>query len=173
MTVLAANFLRPHKVHQRATNAAPANAGEKFYTGGYVLREAATGVVTKVVAAGNVPLGVTVEPLTSDDPLRDADAHLDNTNGLDGTFTDANFVRCVRYDQVGEYAFAVSAGTPKTETEAFLVDDNTVAVADPGHGIVAGVFTRPCDPSQVSGGWFVRIDDAALLTRLLAAEAAT
>lgn len=173
MAPLTSNFLRPHKVHQRRTNSIPANAGEKFYTGGYVLREAATGLATKVVAAGNVPLGVIPEPLQSDDPLRDIDAHLDNTNGLDGSNANATFVRCVRYDQTGEYAFAVSAGAPVVDGVAYLVDDNTVRTTDPGHGVAAGRFTRPCAPHQVAGGWFVKIDDAALLTRLLALEAAT
>jgi hypothetical protein len=172
MTALAANYIRPHKVHHQKTNLAPANAGEKFYTGCYVLREAATGLATKVVAAGNIPLGVIPPPLFSDDPIRDTDAHLDNTNGADGVIDGSGtYVRCVLYDTVDEYGFAVGAGTPKVGDPAYLADDNTVQTTDPGAGVVAGQFTRPCE--QISGGWFVDITNAALLTRILALEAAT
>lgn len=173
MAQLTANLIRDHKVHQRRTNVAPANAGEKFFTGGYVLREAATAFATKVVAAGNIPGGVLVEPLTSDDPERDKDCHLDNTNGANGVVNAAedDYQRAVRYDQCGEYIFAISGDAPVVDQVVYLVDDNTVSVVDPGHGVVAGVAKRP--GKQISGGWFVEIDNAALLTRLLALEAAT
>jgi hypothetical protein len=175
MGALTANYDRPHMVHHQKTIFSPANAGEKFFTGGYVLREAATGVVTKVVAAGNIPLGVIPHaPLSSDDPLRDVDAHLDNTNGADGAIDgNGSYVRCVLYDTVDNWGFALAAGsaTPKVGETAYLVNDNEVSTVDPGAGVAAGTFSRPCE--QISGGWFVNITHAALLTRLLALEAAT
>jgi len=154
MTVLAKNIVRKHKAHQRRLNVIGANAGEAFFTGAYVLREAAADLGTNVVGAGLVPLGVLVEPLFPDDPDQLAH-HLDNTNGSDGVVTGGQdeAERALRYDQAGEYAFAVSGATPKTEDPAYLVDNNTVSAADPGHGIVAGVFTRPAG----GGEWYVDI----------------
>ncbi len=150
------NLVRDHKVHQRNLNMIGANAGEVFYNGAYVWREAATDLATQAApAAGMVPLGVIVEPMFPDDP-ESTTAHLDNTNGADGVVRgDATgSERAIRYDQCGEYAYDVDGATPKTEDPAYLVDNDTVSAADPGHGIVAGVFTRP---APKAGQWFIDI----------------
>lgn len=167
MTVLAANVSggRQNKAHQRALNSAPANAGSVFYVGAYLCREAATGVVVPGAdTAGLVPLGVVVEPMNNDDPNNNLTAHLDNTNGADGTITAANHLdvhtRTVRYDQVGEYSFAVESGTPKVGAVAYLFDDNTVDTAATTNGIIAGHFTRPAP----NGGWFVDISKRGILS---------
>jgi hypothetical protein len=167
MTVLAANVSggRQNKAHQRALNVAPANAGSVFYVGAYLCREAATGVVIPGAdTAGLVPLGVVVEPMNNDDPDFNLTAHLDNTAGADGTITVAGnldtMVRVVRYDQQGEYAFAVESGTPKVGDIAYLFDDNTVDTAATTNGIIAGHFTRPAP----NGGWFVDISKRGILS---------
>lgn len=145
----------PHKVHQRNLNIVGANAGEKFFVGGYLLREAATLLGTKVVAAGNVPLGVLVETMFPDDPDKTLGCHLDNTLGTDGVVAtlDDGCLRTLRFDQTGEYAFEVEAGTPKAGEPAYLVDDGTVTATASATGIIAGNFTRPAP----EGGWFVDI----------------
>lgn len=160
MTVLAANVSggRQNKAHQREINVAPANAGSVFYVGAYLCREAATGVVIPGAdTAGLVPLGVVVEAMFPDDPDTSLNAHLDNTDGADGTITVSNgldvHARVVRYDQVGEYSFAVESGTPKVGGNAYLFDDNTVDTVANTAGIIAGWFTRPAP----NGGWFVDI----------------
>lgn len=161
MTALAKNKSREHKVHERQMNIVGANAGETFYTGGYLLREAATGLGTKVVAAGNVPLGVITEQMFPDDPDKALTHALDNSAGLDGVVSpvDDGCLRCLRYDQRGEYAFAVASGTPKVGAPAYLVDDNTVDTAASATGISAGTFTRPA----AGGGWFIDIAKRGVL----------
>lgn len=161
MTQLAKNKSREHKVHERQLNIVGANAGETFYVGGYLLREAATGLGTKVLAAGNVPLGVITEQMFPDDPDKALNCALDNSAGNDGVVSplDDGCLRCLRYDQRGEYAFAVSAGTPKVGAPAFLVDDNTVTAVASATGIVAGTFTRPA----AGGGWFIDIAKRGVL----------
>src|SRR5262245_16106613 len=127
MTALAKNIIRATKAHERRLNVVPANAGEKFYNGAYILREAAAAVGTNTLAAGNIPLGVLVEPLLPSDPDKAQNHHLDNTDGDDGTFNaDGTGDRLLRYDTEGEYSFAVSTGTPKVGDPAYLVDNNTV-----------------------------------------------
>lgn len=166
MTVLAKNLLRQHKAHQREINIAPVNAGSVVYVGAYLCREAATGVVVPGAdTAGLVPLGVVVENMFPDDAQgASLSAALDNTSGSDGAITVSGgldeAVRCVRYDQVGEYAFAVQSGTPKVGDVAYLYDDNTVDTAATTNGIIAGHFTRPAP----SGGWFVDISKRGLLS---------
>jgi hypothetical protein len=160
MTALAANVSggRQNKSHQREINVVPANAGDVFYVGAYLCREAATGVVIPGAdTAGVVPLGVVVEHMFPDDPDANLSAHLDNTSGADGTITASNgldvHARVVRYDQAGEWAFAVASGTPKVGDNAYLVDDNTVQPGATTNRIIAGWFTRPAP----NGGWFVDI----------------
>jgi len=164
MTQLARNYGRPHKVHDRAINIAPINAGEKLYVGGYLLREAATGLATKVVAEGNVPLGVIVEQLFPDDPDKSMDEAYDNTTGSDGVLTNTlgNEVaeRCVRYDRKGEYLFLVEGGTPKVEGLAYLVDDNTTSPVETAEGVIAGHYTRP---GPLASTWYVDIEQRSTL----------
>lgn len=153
---LIKNIVREHKVHERAINVIGANAGEVYFTGAYILREAATALATVAApGAGMIPLGVVVEPLFPADPA-DTSAHLDNSAAADGVVRGdtQGSERVVRYDQRGEYAFTVDSGMPKPEDPAYLVDDDTVDTADPGHGIVAGVFTRP---APRAGQWFIDI----------------
>lgn len=166
MTVLAANVSggRQNKAHQRAINVAPVNAGSVIYVGAYLCREAATGVVVPGAdTAGLVPLGVVVETMFPDDEATTLTAALDNTDGADGTITVSNgldvMARVVRYDQQGEYAFAVESGTPKVGDVAYLFDDNTVDTAATTNGIIAGHFTRPAP----NGGWFVDISKRGIL----------
>lgn len=161
MTALAKNKSREHKAHERQMNVVGANAGETFYVGGYLLREAATGLGTLVIAAGNVPLGIIAEPMFPDDPDKTINYALDNSVGGDGVVAtlDDGCLRCLRYDQRGEYAFAVEAGTPKVGAPAFLVDDNTVTATASATGIIAGVFTRPAP----GGGWFIDIAKRGVL----------
>jgi len=152
---LSANKIRKHKLHERAINTAPVNAGSKIYVGAYLCREAATGVVIPGAdTAGLVPLGVVVEPLFPDDPDLAIDAAYDNTNGADGAVAATSAVRSVNYDQVGEYLFALDSGsgTPKVGDLAHLADDDEVSTTST-HGVIAGVFTRPGPNS----GWFVDI----------------
>ena len=172
MTALAANKLRSNKAHERCLNSAPVNAGSKIFVGAYLCREAGTGVVIPGAdAAGLIPLGVVVEQEFPDDPDVARTAALDNTDGADGSISGTTFTRCVRYDQVGEYAFVVSGGTPKVGQVAYLVDDATVSPAITTHGIVAGVFTRP---DQGGLGWLVDISfrGHAAVGRVSAAVAA-
>lgn len=151
---LSKNKIREHKVHTRAINEAPVNAGSTIYVGGFICREAATGVIIPGAdVAGLVPLGVAVEPMFPDDPDKALSAAYNNATGADGTVTGSGSERAVRYDQVGEYAFAVDSGTPKVGDPAYLIDDDTVDTAVNTSGIVAGVFTRPAP----GGGWFVDI----------------
>lgn len=152
---LSANKIRKHKLHERAINTAPVNAGSKIYVGAYLCREAASGVVIPGAdAAGLVPLGVVVEPLFPDDPDLAISAAYDNTNGADGAVTGSSAVRSVNYDQRGEYLFALDSGsdTPKVGGLAFLADDDEVSTTST-HGVIAGVFTRPGE----GGGWYVDI----------------
>ncbi len=152
---LSANKIRKHKLHERAINTAPVNAGSKIYVGAYLCREAASGVVIPGAdAAGLVPLGVVVEPLFPDDPDMAISAAYDNTSGDDGAVTATSAVRSVNYDQRGEYLFALDAGsdTPKVGGLAFLADDDEVSTTST-HGVIAGVFTRPGE----NGGWYVDI----------------
>ncbi|HNU81939.1 MAG TPA: hypothetical protein PKO05_00720 [Thermoanaerobaculia bacterium] len=152
---LTANKIRKHKLHERAINVAPVNAGSKIYVGAYICREAATGVVIPGTdAASLVPLGVVVEPLFPSDPDLAIDAAFDNTSGADGTVTATATARAVNYDQAGEYEFTLDGGsdTPKIGQIAYLVDDDTVSTTST-HLVIAGVFTRP----GPSGGWFVDI----------------
>lgn len=151
---LSANKIRKNKLHERAINTAPVNAGSKIYVGAYLCREAASGVVIPGAdAAGLVPLGVVVEPLFPDDPDLAISAAYDNTNGADGAVTGSSAVRSVNYDQRGEYLFALDSGsdTPKVGGLAFLADDDEVSTTST-HGVIAGVFTRPGP-----GGWFVDV----------------
>lgn len=154
MAALTKNKVRAHKLHERALNVAPANAGDVFYVGAYIVREAATGLATPGGdIASVVPLGVIVEDLFPSDPDAAETAHLDNTNGADGVITaDDDMERVVRYDQVGEYDFAVINGTPKVGDPAYLSDDNTVSVTSLTNSIIAGHFTRPG-----KDGWFIDI----------------
>lgn len=153
---LSKNKSREHKLRSRKTNVGGVNATEKIYVGGYLLREAASGVVTKAVAAGNVPLGVVVESMFPDDPDKALTAAYDNTSGADGVVAslDDGCVRTVRYTSDGEYAFAVASGTPKVGDPAYLVDDDNVTTVASVTGIIAGEFTRPAP----GGGWFVDIE---------------
>lgn len=158
---LSANKIRKHKLHERAINTAPVNAGSKIYVGAYLCREAATGVVIPGAdAAGLVPLGVVVEPLFPDDPDLAIDAAYDNTNGADGAVTGATAVRAVNYDQVGEYAFSLyeGSGTPVVGQLAFLMDDDSVSTTSE-NGVIAGVFTRLAPGS----GWFVDISKRGVI----------
>jgi hypothetical protein len=160
---LAKNKQREHKLHERALNIAPANAGDVFFVGAYLVREAATVLATPGVdAAGVVPLGVVVEAMFPDDPDFSRTAHLDNTAGADGIVEGGpeRVERAVRYDQIGEYAFPLDPASdpPKVGSPAYLVDDDTVAaqagVGEPSvNGIIAGHFTRPAP----HGGWFIDI----------------
>jgi hypothetical protein len=156
MAALTRNKSRATKAHERRLNMVPANAGEKFYNGAYILREAASAVGTNAVAAGNVPLGVLVEPLLPSDPDKAQNHHLDNTDGADGVFyADGTGDRLLRYDTVGDYPFAVTGGTPKAGDPAYLVDNATVTPAVTATGIKAGVFSRPSPTG--TGEWFVDI----------------
>ncbi|HVF61668.1 MAG TPA: hypothetical protein VNJ70_17820 [Thermoanaerobaculia bacterium] len=158
MPPLAKSIVRQHKVHERKLNVAPADAGKVFWVGAYLVREAATGLaIPGVDAAGVKPLGVVVE--NEFDSLTGL-AHLDNTLGADGVLTGRTSERVVKYDQTGEFAYAVTgAATPKVQDPAYLVDDNTVTAVAPGvgqpsvNGIIAGHFTRPAP----AGGWFIDI----------------
>ena len=152
---LSANKIRKHKLHERAINTAPVNAGSKIYVGAYLCREAASGVVIPGAdAAGLVPLGVVVEPLFPDDPDMAISAAYDNTSGDDGAVTATSAVRSVNYDQRGEYEFKLHSGsaTPKIGQLAYLKDDDEVSTTSTHH-VIAGIFTRP----GPSGGWFVDI----------------
>lgn len=158
MPPLTKSLVRQHKVHERHLNVAPADAGKVFWVGAYLVREAATGLaIPGVDAAGVIPLGVVVE--NEMDSLTGA-AHLDNTLGADGALTGSTSERVVKYDQVGEHAFAVTGvAVPKVGDPSYLVDDNTVTAVAPGagqpsvNGIIAGHFTRPAPV----GGWFIDI----------------
>ncbi len=151
---LSKNKQRTHKLHQRQLNIVPASAGGEFFSGAYVCSDAAGLAVRGADTAGLVPLGVLVEPLLQDDPDQTSH-HLDNRTGSNGVLTGAPEVieRVVRYDQAGEYAFAVSAGTALAGQRAFLVDDDTVSASATANSLVAGHFTRPAP----NGGWFIDI----------------
>jgi hypothetical protein len=158
MAAMTKNVSRQHKAHQREINIAPVNAGSVIYVGAYLCREAATGVVVPGAdTAGLVPLGVVVEQMFPDDADANLTSALDNTSGSDGSITVSfgldEAVRCVRYDQAGEYAYAIETGTPKVGDNAYVVDDNTVQPGVTTNRIIAGWFTRPAP----SGGWFVDI----------------
>lgn len=157
MTALAKNLSggRQQKAHQRSINIAPVNAGSVVYTGAYLCREGATAVVIPGAdTAGLIPLGVVVEVMFPDDPQGTSlSAALDNTLGADGSIVADVATRCVRYDQEGEYSFAVASGTPKVGGNAYLVDDNTTQPGITTNGIIAGWYTRPAP----DGGWFVDI----------------
>jgi hypothetical protein len=166
MTALAKNYARPHKLHERAVNLAPVNAGSKIYVGAYLCREGASGVVVPGAdTAGLVPLGVVVESMFPDDPDLARVAAYDNTNGADGTVDGDEGQRAVRYDDAGQYAFVVSAGTPVVDAVAYLVDDNTVSANATTNSIVAGIFKRPA-PNGPSGAvfWYVDIARRGLLS---------
>lgn len=163
MTALAKNVMRPHKVHPRNINIAPADAGKVFYVGAYICREAATAVAIPATdTAGLVALGVVVESMFPTDPDKAISAALDNTLGADGSIdADGEGTRVVRYDQTGEYAFAITGTTPKVGQKAYLHDDNTVGITSTNL-VCAGVFTRP----GPNGTWFVDIGqkNAAVIT---------
>lgn len=154
MAPLTANVMRSHKVHPRDINIAPVNAGSKIFVGAYICREAATDVVIPAAdTAGLIPLGVAVESMFPSDPDKAVSAAFDNTTGADGVVdATGEGARCVRYDQSGEYLFAISGATPKVGAPALIVDDNTVSVATT-NSIKAGTFTRP----GPDGKWFVDI----------------
>lgn len=156
---LIKNKLRQHKVHDRHMNIAPGKGGAVIYAGAYVVREAATDfVIPGADLAGVVPLGVVGERMFSDDPDRDLLAHLDNTGLPDGVVTAIGSERAVRYDQAGEWLFAVAgAAVPRVGDPAYLVDDDTVSAENGAglaavNGVIAGHFTRPGP-----GGWFIDI----------------
>ena len=154
MTALAKNVMRPHKVHDRNINIVPADAGKVFYVGAFICREAGTGVAIPATdTAGLVPLGVVVESMFPTDNDKALTAALDNSTGADGSIdADGEGTRCVRYDQCGEYAFAITGSTPKVGQNAYLHDDNLVGVTS-SNLVKAGVFTRP----GPNGTWFVDI----------------
>ena len=158
MTALAKNVMRPHKVHDRNINIVPADAGKVFYVGAFICREAGTGVAIPATdTAGLVPLGVVVESMFPTDNDKALTAALDNSTGADGSIdADGEGTRCVRYDQTGEYAFAITGSTPKVGQNAYLHDDNLVGVTS-SNLVKAGVFTRP----GPNGTWFVDIDRAS------------
>lgn len=158
MTALAKNATRPHKVHPRNVNIVPADAGKVFYVGAFICREAATALAIPATdTAGLVPLGVVVESMFPTDNDKALTAALDNTTGADGSIdSDGEGTRCVRYDQSGEYAFAITGATPKVGAAAYLHDDNLVGVTSTNL-VKAGVFTRP----GPNGTWFVDISRAS------------
>lgn len=154
MTALAKNVQRPHKVHPRDINIAPVNAGSKIYVGAILCREAATGVVIPAAdTAGLIPLGVVVESMFPSDPDLALTSAFDNTSGADGTISaDGEGTRVVRYDQTGEYAFAITGTTPKVGQAAYVHDDNLVGITSTNL-VKIGEFTRPGPNST----WFVDI----------------
>ncbi len=158
---LTRNRLRQHKVHQRALNAAPGKAGEQYFVGAYLVREAASPLaVPGTDLDGARPLGVIVEAMFPDDPDLSRHHHLDNRTGSDGIVEGSpeRVERAVRYDQAGEYAFTVAAGTPLVGNPAFLVDDDAVSADATTFSVVAGWFTRPAP----EGGWFIDIGKRGL-----------
>ncbi len=155
MANLIANKNRQGKVHRRRLNVAPATAGVEYYVGAYVCVNTATGLAVRGADAANLrPLGVLVETMFPDDPDQ-IHHHLDNSAGADGVLQGNPEVaeRVVRYDQAGEYAFEVSAGTARVGQPAFLVDDDTVSANATVNNVIAGHFTRPAP----DGGWFIDI----------------
>lgn len=153
---LTKNKARKHKTPlHRALNVVQAKAATVYFTGMYIVREAAAATaIPGDDAAGVVPLGVLVEPMFPDDPDLARNHHLDNTSGADGVLTHDTAERVLRYAQNGEWEFDVSAGTPMAGEPAFLVDDDTVSAAATTNSIIAGHFTRP---GTRTGAWFVDI----------------
>ena len=137
---------RPQKAHRRQLNTAPARAGHVYYVGAAASFDAEGFLVPG--AAGVRAAGVIVEGPLRDTP--DINVYLDNTHGTDGHWQGDQVVNGVRYDQVGEYAFASIQGTPVAGAPAFLVDSDTVSAAPTDKGLVLGVFTRP-----TFNGWYV------------------
>ena len=155
---LIKNKARKHKTPlHRELNVVPAKAGGVYFTGAYIVREAAAATaIPGADAAGVVPLGVLVEPMFPDDPDLARSHHLNNAAGGDGVLTHDTAERVLRYAQNGEWEFDVAGGTPLAGGKAYLVDDDTVH-ADAGvtaNDIVAGHFTRP---GTRSGAWFIDI----------------
>lgn len=154
MAALSTNYHRPHKRHTPALNIAPADAGKVFWEGAYICREAATGLVIPASDTANlVPLGVVQRSPHPENPL--SSAALDNSSGADGVLDHTQAVRVVQYDQAGEWAFNVTAGTPRVGGSAFLVNDHEVSANATTNSIKAGTFTRPVE--GMSGHWYVDI----------------
>ena len=151
MAALTQNVMRRYKAHKRSLNIAPAAAGGEFFNGSYVCAKGGLALPGADVP-GLVPLGVLVEPLFPDNP-DNIHHHLDNRNGGPGVIQGHPEVaeRVVRYDQIGEYSFAVQGSEPLVGSPAYLVDDNTVSFDATVNLIIAGHFTRPAP----GGGWFV------------------
>lgn len=143
MSALTASVSRECLVHEPKTNLVPVNAGSVIYRGALVMREAAADVaVPGADTASCVFLGVSLE-------------ELDNTSGADGSVTATAAARAVRVDRTGAWAFAISGSTPKRGDVAYIVDDNTVALAaTPTNDIAVGRFLRPAP----AGGWYVDIE---------------
>lgn len=149
MTALTADISRSRKILPTALNVVPAK-GDKIFYGGSILCRNSSGLgVPGTDTAGLRVLGIVTQPM--------------NTTGLaDGSYGYGDaLLRCVQYDQTGEWAIAITGSdVPKVDGLAFLVDDNTVTADAPGvgatsvNGIIVGRFTRP---AQAPNTWFVNI----------------
>lgn len=144
--MLTKNLERAVKEHPRQLAIGPAKAGQIYYNGAIVGVDAAGLIVRGIIGAVRIA-GVLVEPL-----LAIANFHLDNSAGSDGAWSGGEIARGVRFDTVGEYAFAVS-GDPKPGGKAYAVDDETVSALPTAAGLVLGEFSRP----HTGGRWFVDI----------------
>jgi hypothetical protein len=146
MTALAARTQRQFALHTANFIPLPAAANAVIFVGALV----ATNSSGLAVPAADTS-GFTVQGICR----RTA---IDNTGGSAGSLGSSpsalDAVRYVEVDAHGEWEFAVSAGTPKPGTAAFVVDDNTVSASATTNSIVAGKFTRPASANS----WFVDVE---------------
>lgn len=136
---------RNHSMHTPHLLPLPVKASAVIYENAIVCTDANGVAVPGSDTANLVPHGV-------------AHTGYDNTGGADGVVpADTNNFGWLRYcqvDTVGEWEFAVSAGSPKAGGSAFIVDDNTVSANATTNSLKIGTFTRPGN----EGGWFVNVE---------------
>jgi hypothetical protein len=135
-----------HSIHQPQFLPVPVQAGARIFLNAIVCTAADGLAVPGEDAAGLRVQGVAWKAF-------------DNTLGANGTLGDTfngfGAARFVEVDSQGEWEFTVDGDPPKPGDQAFVVDDDTVAVAaETSESILLGKFTRPGSP----GKWFVDIE---------------
>ena len=143
---LTADVHRMHSVHQPQFLPVPVKAGERIFLNAIVCTDA-----DGLAVPGEDTAGLRVQGV--------AWKAFDNTLGANGTLGDTfngfGAARFVEVDSQGEWEFTVDGDPPKPGDQAFVVDDDTVAVAtETSESILLGKFTRPASP----GKWFVDIE---------------
>lgn len=146
MPPLTADVHRMHSVHQPQFLPIPVKAGARIFLNAIVCTDPDGLAVPGEDAAGLRAQGVAWKAF-------------DNTSGADGTLGDTfngfGAARFVEVDSQGEWEFTFTGPTPKPGDEAFVVGDDTVAIAaETSESILLGKFTRPGSP----GKWFVDVE---------------